>query len=102
MGTGSEALGWKNGFRAFHRAKLGSQTTQINTTGCIFLPKIQIKYFKTLYLCKVERTCIFATAFTVLIRSLRPKAYVIATLYLFPVLQNYEDLSIKHNIDLVR
>ena len=48
-----------------------------------------------MYLRKVARTCIFTTVFIVLIR------YVIATLYLFPVLQNYEDLSIKHNIDLV-
>ena len=50
-----------------------------------------------MFLRKVARTCILTTVtvFIVLIR------YVIATLYLFPVLQNYEDLSIKHNIDLV-
>ena len=41
------------------------------------------------------------TALLVLIRSLCPKAYVIATSYLFPVLQNCVDLSLKHNIDLV-
>ena len=35
-----------------------------------------------------------------LMPSLRPKAHVIATSLLFPVLQNCEDLSIKHNIDL--
>ena len=36
-----------------------------------------------------------------LIRSLRPKAHAIVVSYLFPVLQNCEDLSIKHSIDLV-
>ena len=39
MGLGSEALGWKNGFRAFHKAKTRSQDTQVNTVGCIFLSK---------------------------------------------------------------
>ena len=59
MGSGSEALGWRNGFRAFHRAKMSSQDTQVNTVDCIFLPK-KIKYLKTLYLHRVARTCIFA------------------------------------------
>ena len=46
--------------------------------------------------------CRVGTALIVLIPpSLRPKAYVIATSYLFPVLQNCEDLSIKHNIVFV-
>ena len=30
-----------------------------------------------------------------------PKSACIATSYLLPVLQNYDDLSIKHNINLV-
>ena len=42
-----------------------------------------------------------STALIVLIRSLRLKAHVIATSYLCSVLQNCEDLSIKHNIDFV-
>ena len=79
---------------------MSSQDTQVNTVGCIFLPKKQIKYLKTLYLRRVARTCMFVvqvgTALIVLILSLRPKAYVIATSYSFPVLQNFEDLSIKH------
>ena len=86
MGSGSEVLRWKNGFRAFHRAKMSSQDTQD----------------KTLYLRRVARTCIVAvqvgTARFVLIGSLRPKAHVIATSYLFQVLQNCVDLLIKHNI----
>ena len=57
---------------------------------------------------RVAHTCIFAiqvgtgAAVIVLIRSLRPKAHVVATSYLFPVLQKCDDLSIKHNIYLVR
>ena len=35
----SEALGWENGFRAFHRAKMSSKDTQVNIVGCFFLPK---------------------------------------------------------------
>ena len=31
-----------------------------------------------------------------------PKMHVIATSFLFPVLQNCADVSIKHNIDLTR
>ena len=97
-GSGSEDIGWKNGFIAFHRAKMSSQDTQVNTVGCIFLPKTKLKFLR-----RVARTCIFAvqvgTARIVLIRSLRSKAHVIATSHL--VLQNCEDLSIKHNIDLV-
>ena len=42
MGSGSEVLGWKNGFRAFHRAKMSSQGTQVNTAGCIFPPKTKL------------------------------------------------------------
>ena len=42
MGLGSEALGWKNGLRAFHKAKTRSQDTPVNTVGCIFLSKNQI------------------------------------------------------------
>ena len=30
-----------------------------------------------------------------------PRTHIIATSYLYPVLQNCEDLSIKHNIGLV-
>ena len=41
-GSGSEALGWKNGFRAFHRAKMISQDTQVNTVGGFFLPKTKL------------------------------------------------------------
>ena len=56
--------------------------------------KNQIKYLKTLYLRRVARTCIFdvqvGTALIVLIRGLCPKAHVIATSYLFPVLQNWK------------
>ena len=78
MGPRSEALGWRNGFRAFHRAKMSSQDTQVNTVGCISHPKKQIKYLKTLYLGRVACTCIFAvhegTALTVLIQSLRLKS----------------------------
>ena len=59
----------------------------------------------TLYLRRVARTCIFAvqvgTALIVPIRSPRQEAHVLITSYLFPVLQNCKDLSIKHNIDLV-
>ena len=84
---------------------MSTQDTHVNTVGCIFSSKNQIKYLKTLYLAIVARTCIFAvhvgTVLFVLIRSLSPKVHVIATSYLFPVLQNCEDLSIKHNIDLV-
>ena len=103
--VGSEAHRWKNGFRAFHRAKVSLKDTQVNTIGCIVIPRKQIKYLKTLYLHIVACTCIFAlqvgTVLIVLIRSLRPKVHVIATSYLFPVLQNCADLSIKHNIDIV-
>ena len=85
---------------------MSSQDTQVNTVGYILFQK-QIKYLKTLYLPRVARTCIFAvqvgTALIVLIPSLCPKADVVAIwyMYLFPVLQNCEDLLIKHNIDLV-
>ena len=48
-----------------------------------FSSKNQIKYPENLKLCRNARTCIFAvqvgTALYVLIRSLRPKAHVIAT-----------------------
>ena len=40
----------KSGFRAFHRAKMSPQDTQVNNVGCIFLPKKHVKYLKTLYL----------------------------------------------------
>ena len=84
-GSGSETLGKKNGFRAFQRAKMSSQDTQVNTVGCIF-SKNQMKYLKTL--CRVAHTCIFAvqigTGLIVIIRSLRPIAHVISTSYLFP------------------
>ena len=54
---------------------------------------------------RVARPCIFAvhlgTALIVLIRSLRPKAQVSATSYLFLVLQNCEILLIKRKIYLV-
>ena len=83
---------------------MSSQDTQVNTGGCICLRK-QIIYLKTLYLRNFSRTCIFAvqvgTALIALIRSLLPKAHAIATPYLFLVQQNCEDLSIKHNIDIV-
>ena len=35
---------WKNGFGAFHRAKLSSQETQVNTVGCIVLKKKKIPF----------------------------------------------------------
>ena len=105
MRSGSKVHKWKTGFRAFHRAKMSSQDTQVNNVGCIFLPKNKLNTFKTLYLRRDARTCIFAvhvgTVLIVLIQSLRQKVHVIATLYLFPVLQNCEDLLIKQNIDLV-
>ena len=41
-GLGGEALGWKDGFRAFHRAIMSSQDTQVNTVGCIMLPKAKL------------------------------------------------------------
>ena len=54
---------------------------------------------------RVSRTCLVAvqvgTAHIVLIKSLRPKAHGMATSFYFQVLQNWEDLSIEHNIDLV-
>ena len=85
---------------------MSPQDTQVNTAGCIFLPKT--KLFKTLYLRRVARTCIFVVhvgtafiGFNSLIRSLRPKTHVFASSYLFLVLHNCEDLSIKHNIELV-
>ena len=91
MGSESEALGWKHVFSAFHRANMSTQDTQVNTVGCIFSSKNQTEYLKTLYLRRVARTCIVAvqvgTTLIVLIRSLRTKAYVIATSYLFHVLQ---------------
>ena len=40
MGSGSEALGWRNGFRAFYRAKKRSQDTQVSTVGCFFFEKL--------------------------------------------------------------
>ena len=36
-GARGEALWQKNGFRAFHRAKMSSQDRQLNTIGCVFL-----------------------------------------------------------------
>ena len=68
---------------------MSTQDTQVNTVCYIFLPKKkQIKYLKSLYLRRVARTCIFAkeVGLIVLIRSLGPKAHVIATSYLFLVL----------------
>ena len=56
-------------------------------------------------MCRVAHTCIFAvhvgTVLFVLILSIRPKAYCVPSSYIFPVVQNSEDLSIKLNIDLV-
>ena len=85
-GQGLKPSGEKNGFRAFHRAKM---STQVNIVGCIFFQKPkQIKYLKTLYLRRVARAFIFAvqvgTARIVLTRSIRHKAHVIATSYSFP------------------
>ena len=94
----------ENGFRAFHRAEMSSQDTSKHCW-LHFSSKNEIRNLKTPYLRRVTRTCIYSvqvgTVLIVLIRSLRPKAHVIATSYLFPLLQNCEDLSIKHNIDLV-
>ena len=42
MGSGIEALGWKNGFKALRRAKINFQDTQVITVGCIFLPKTKL------------------------------------------------------------
>ena len=46
MGSESEALGWKHVFSAFHRAKMSTQDTQVNTVGCIFSSKNQTEYLK--------------------------------------------------------
>ena len=32
----------KNGFRAFHRANMSPQDTQVNNVGCVFLPKTKL------------------------------------------------------------
>ena len=75
---------------------MSSQDIHRNTVGCIFLPKPKLNNLKTLYLHRVARKCIFAvqvqvgTALIVFMRSLRPKAHVFATSYLFSVLQNCE------------
>ena len=42
LGSGSEALGGKKSLRAFHRAKMNSQDTPVNTVGCNFLPKTKL------------------------------------------------------------
>ena len=42
MGSGIEVLRWKNGFRAIHWAKMSSQDIQVNTVGCIVLPKTKL------------------------------------------------------------
>ena len=36
----------ENGFRAFQRAKMSPQDTQLNTLSCIFLPKIKLNTVK--------------------------------------------------------
>ena len=95
MGSGSEALRWKNGFRAFHRAKTSSQDTQVNTVGCVFLPKKQIKFLKTLSARRVARTYILAIQVGAHTKS-TPKN----TCYCYLVFIS-GDLSIKHNINLV-
>ena len=46
MVSGSEALGWRNGFRAFHRAEMSSQDIHAYTVGCIFLHKTQLNTLK--------------------------------------------------------
>ena len=89
MGSGSEALRWKNGFRAFHRAKMSTQDTQVNTVSCTFFQKPKhIKYLKTLYLRRVARTFIFVVQVgqyvLCLYEVVRPKAQVRATSYSFP------------------
>ena len=76
------------------------RTCSIKHCWLYFASKIQVKYLNTLYLRRVAHTCI-GTALIVLILSLRAKVHFIDTLYLFPMLQNCEHLSTKHNIDLV-
>ena len=91
----------ENGFRAFHRAKICSKDTSKHCwLHC--LPKTKSNTLRP-YTCSelfVVQIHV-GTALIVFIWSLRPQAHVIATLYLFPELQNCVDLSIKHNIDLV-
>ena len=89
MGSESEALGWRNGFRAFHGAKMSSQDTQVNTVGCIFLPKTKLNTLRPYTWAELHAHAYFflqvGTALIVLIRSLRTKAHDIAISYLFPV-----------------
>ena len=102
---------WTNGSRAFHRATMISQDTQINTAGYIFLPRTKLKTLRA-YTC----TDLHAYAYlpytyigTALIVLRRPGSYevyaqkgmlLVPCIY-FQCYRNFEDLSIKHNIDLV-
>ena len=83
MVSGSEALGWKKWFQSISYGlnKLLRHTSK--HCWLHFPSKNKIKYPKALYLCRVERTCIFGTALIVPIRNIRPKAHVVTTLYIF-------------------
>ena len=98
----------ENGFRAFHRAKMSSQETQVNTVACMFLPITKLKSEAPILAPNGTRMHTAVHVGTALIGSyvqaltkFSPKEYVVASSYLFPVLQSCEDLLIKHNIDLV-
>ena len=43
------------GLRAFQRAKIGPQDTQLNTTSCTFLPKIKLNTAKPVINCHSKR-----------------------------------------------
>ena len=83
MGSGSEALGWKIGFRTFHRAKMSSQVTLVNTGGCIFLPKNKLNTLR-LYTCaKLHTHMHICGTGRYSVYCAHTKAHVIATLYIY-------------------
>ena len=80
---------------------MSSQDTQVNTIGCSFLPKTELNTLRPYTFAELHAHAYFLYSAYCAHTKSTPKSACIATSYLLPLLQNYEDLSIKHNINLV-